>query len=63
MLVVIKNVHAIRKLHNTGLDISIHVIHFSQLAIQGELSTLKHTRSTLSITFARKSPNGNLIFL
>ena len=56
MLVVIKNVHAIRKLHNTGLDISIHVIHFSQLAIQGELSTL-------SITFARKSPNGNLIFL
>ena len=60
MLVVIKNVHAIRKLHNTGLDISIHVIHFSQLAIQGELSTLKHK---LSITFARKSPNGNLIFL
>ena len=59
MLVVIKSVHAIRKLHNTGLDISKHVIHFSQLAIQGELSTL----NTLSITFARKSPNGNLIFL
>ena len=40
MLVVIKNVHAIRKLHNTGLDISIHVIHFSQLAIQGDVAIL-----------------------
>ena len=58
MLVVIKNVHAIRKLHNTGLDISIHVIHFSQLAIQGELHRIDEP--TLSIDIFRVYGLSNL---